>query len=481
MGHVQGRDDRPRAEAARREQQLQHRRPTSGSTTSSRRPKGCAADHFLLGQSLLFDRLTWYEHTQVGYARMRKADAAGRSAADRRLSARSPWEANVEGVRAATRHEIDLPLELGPTKIVPYVLGEAAYWGEDLNGDEVTRLYGQAGVKASLPMWRADPTVSSELFNLNGLAHKVVFEAEAFYAEADQDLDRLAALRPARRRLDRGVPPPAMAVTHVRPAGGHVRAAAVRRAVLRPAEQPARRSVTSPSTEIADDLMRSPPGHQAAVADQARPAGPASGSSTGSCSTSMRSLFPDPDRDNFGEALGLVDYDFRWHVGDRVTLLSDGFFDVFSRRPAASDVRRPHQPAGVRQRLPRLSLDRRADQQHVLTGSLSYRMSEKWIATAGATLRPGPDRQHRPDRRPHADRRIVPDQLGMNFDASRDNLGISFLHRAAVPPQQPPGPRRRRADSAGRGAGAGVTPYGKCLACQCPDQWSDWLINRGLC
>ena len=39
--------------------------------------------------------------------------------------------------------------------------------------------------------------------------------------------------------------------------------------------------------------------------------------------------FPEKDRDNFGEALGLVDYDFRWHVGDRFTLVSNGIFDFF--------------------------------------------------------------------------------------------------------------------------------------------------------
>ena len=56
----------------------------------------------------------------------------------------------------------------------------------------------------------------------------------------------------------------------------------------------------------------------------------ASESSTGSCSTSRLALFPDPDRDNFGEVIGLIDYDFQWHVGDRLTLLSDGFYDVFA-------------------------------------------------------------------------------------------------------------------------------------------------------
>ena len=30
--------------------------------------------------------------------------------------------------------------------------------------------------------------------------------------------------------------------------------------------------------------------------------------------------FPDPDRDNFGQDVGLFDYDFRWHLGDRSRL-----------------------------------------------------------------------------------------------------------------------------------------------------------------
>ena len=32
-------------------------------------------DHFILGQSLLFDRLTWHAHTSVGYAQMQTASA----------------------------------------------------------------------------------------------------------------------------------------------------------------------------------------------------------------------------------------------------------------------------------------------------------------------------------------------------------------------------------------------------------------------
>ncbi|MFM9115390.1 MAG: hypothetical protein ACKOU6_04420, partial [Planctomycetota bacterium] len=83
-------------------------------------------------------------------------------------------EADREGLHTATRQEFDLPIDAGPVKFVPYVLGEAAYWGEDITGEPLTRLYGQAGVRMNLPLWRADPNIQSELFNLNGLAHKII-------------------------------------------------------------------------------------------------------------------------------------------------------------------------------------------------------------------------------------------------------------------------------------------------------------------
>src|SRR6185312_7237910 len=44
-----------------------------------------------------------------------------------------PWEANTQGERFVTRQEVDLPVQLGPVKVVPYAEGELAHWGEDLN------------------------------------------------------------------------------------------------------------------------------------------------------------------------------------------------------------------------------------------------------------------------------------------------------------------------------------------------------------
>ena len=67
-----------------------------------------------------------------------------------------------------------------------------------MTGNPLTRTFGQAGVKTTLPISRTDPTVQSELFNLNGLAHKVTFESEFLVAGSNQAMSQL----PLYDRLD---------------------------------------------------------------------------------------------------------------------------------------------------------------------------------------------------------------------------------------------------------------------------------------
>ena len=88
------------------------------------------------------------------------------------------------------------------------------------------------------------------------------------------------------------------------------------------------RWVSSPSTEIADDLLqarvgveqrwqtkRGPPGRERIVDWMV---------------LDVEGIyFPDANRDNFGQEFGLIDYDYRWHIGDRFSILSDGFADFF--------------------------------------------------------------------------------------------------------------------------------------------------------
>jgi hypothetical protein len=101
-------------------------------------------------------------------------------------------------------------------------------------------------------------------------------------------------------------------------------------------------------------------------------------------------LFPKPDRDNFGQEIGLAHYDFRWHLGDRTTLLSDGYVDFFGsglrKFTAGGVISRPGQGnlfLGLRSIEGPIS-------STVLIGTTSYRMSDKWILSAGGAVDLGP-------------------------------------------------------------------------------------------
>ena len=166
-------------------------------------------DHYWLGQPLLDDTLTWYEHTNVGYLRQDQLTQPT-DPTDFSQFHFLPYDVTGKGERLATRQEIDWPFQVGAVKVVPYALGELADWGNDLNGDNLQRAYGQAGIRATLPVWSVDPTIESELWNVHGMAHKMVFDAEFSYTDANKNLDQLVIydaiddnnIQAMRRRLD---------------------------------------------------------------------------------------------------------------------------------------------------------------------------------------------------------------------------------------------------------------------------------------
>jgi hypothetical protein len=138
------------------------------------------------------------------------------------------------------------------------------------------------------------------------------------------------------------------------------------------------------------------------------------------------SLFPDADRDNFGQTLGLLNYDFRWHVGDRLTLLSDGFMDFFDRglrtfalggtlsRPAHGSVY-----LGIR------SVEGPIH-SNLLSTNVNYRMSEKWILNAAASM----DLSHVGNIGESLSLIRIGESflihVGVNVDHSRGNVGAVF-------------------------------------------------------
>ena len=387
-------------------------------------------DHFVLGQDLLGERLTWTAHSQAGYGKFKTAKAPT-NPVDLPLFQPLAWESEQEGMRLATRHEVDLPLELGPVKIVPFVGGEAAYWGNDINGDSIGRLLGQAGLRTSLPMWRVDPTIRSDLFNLNGLAHKVTFEGDLLYADASQDLTRFPlydaidddSTEQFRRRfqfLTFGAPPI--------PTRFDERFYAFRTGL--------QENVTSPSVEIADDLMVAKLG----ILQRWQTKRGAAGQERivdWITLDAHASLFPRQSRDNFGEVAGLIDYDLRWHVGDRFSILSTGFADVFDQGlrqvTLGGLLNRPDMGSvylGFRSTEGPIT-------SQVLVASFNYRSSEKWIANAATTIdfsRTGNIGQTFSMTRVGEAFLI---RLGAGYDASRNNFHLFF----GVEPRFLPGGR----------------------------------------
>ncbi len=380
-------------------------------------PRG---DHFWLGESLLFDRLTWYEHSSAGYARFKTATPPT-DPADAVNYMPMAWEVPNDGERLVTTHELDLPMQLGHVRMVPYVLGQLAHWGSDINGDDIQRAYGQFGVRASLPMWRVDPCIESRLLNVHGLAHKVVFDAEFAHGEANRSVEEFPLYDPLdddsieafRRRYTEQDFGPGATIPMIY----DERYYAVRSGLGS--------WVTSPATEVLDDLTvlrlgarqrwqtkRGMPGARRII-DYV-------------VFDTHLSLFPKKDRDNFGEYLGLLDYDFRWHVGDRFTLLSDGIFDVFAGGQRVVTfgglVNRPYRGSlylGYR------TFDGPFTNQ-VLLASLNYRMSEKWIASFGSSVdlsNDGNIGQHLAITR-LGESFLV--RVGFNIDESKDNVGVKL-------------------------------------------------------
>ncbi|MDO4586881.1 MAG: hypothetical protein Q4C95_06220 [Planctomycetia bacterium] len=352
-------------------------------------------DHYWLGQPLFTNKLIWYEHTKIGYAQFRTT-AAPYALEDEKLfrylnwelnpnsTSNSPFNAGTEtlsrdSLNFSTRHELDVPLEAGPFKITPYGLGEYAFWSAGTNDKSVQRLYGRGGIRANLPIWKVDSEVSSKIWYLNGLAHKMDFAVDASYSAVDTPFSDLVLyeqlddwqIEDFRRRYS---------VTTFENAGvgGFLddipvrfdeRYYAIRHGQLAG-------SVTSPSTEIANDLKLVRLEWQNRWQTKRGSIAKRHTIDWITFNTGLN-IYPDAD-ENYGKNVGLIDYDFRWHIGDRVSLLSSGIYDVFNSGQKISRI-------GLMSKRPGLSsffvgLDRLNGpiDSTYLNIDLKYRMSEKW-------------------------------------------------------------------------------------------------------
>lgn len=334
-------------------------------------------DHYWLGQTL-GEHFTYYSHSDVGYARQRVASTP-LNAADAAKFTLQPHEVNASGVQASTRHELSLPIDTGWTKIVPYISGEAAYWGEDINGNDLARLTGQAGWRTSTPIWGLFPNVQNSVLNLNGLAHKLSFESQFLYADTNKDLDLLPLYDPIddnsqehfRRRLVTntfgGVLPPQFDSTEFA------------------ARQSLQRYVSAVSNEIVTDQLQSRVGIHQRWQTKRGALGKERIADVVEFDVDAI-LFGDRKRDNFGETIGAINYDFRYHIGDRVTLISDGFYDLFESGLMATTIGGVISRPGRGEAYVGVTSLEGPISSTILTTAANYRMNEKWLAVGGASF-----------------------------------------------------------------------------------------------
>lgn len=376
-------------------------------------------EHHALGGSLLGDRLTWSMHNEVGYQRLNPAEKPD----DPLIAATTatlPGELDREGIVALTRQEVSLPIQAGPVKVVPFATGEAAHYGEDVLGQDRTRLWGGGGIRANLPLSRIDPTIQSSLLNIRGLAHKIDLSAEYFYADSDTSYEELPYYDPLddnaqeefRRFFTFGT------FGGVLPDRFDPRSFGFRQGI--------QRLVTSPSDTIVDDLQqvrlgmkhrfqtkRGLPGRERIV-DLFR-------------FDVETILFPEADRDNFGETVGPTIFDAQYNLGDRVTLLSDGYIDFFDEglRSISAGVRTSRPGVGDLY-VGLLSLEGPISST-VLRTSLDHRLNEKWIISAGNTYDFG---EAGNVGQTFGLTRIGESflvQIGARVDGGRDNTSFGFL------------------------------------------------------
>ncbi|MCL2648561.1 MAG: LPS-assembly protein LptD, partial [Phycisphaerales bacterium] len=86
-------------------------------------------------------------------------------------------------LRGDTRHEIDMPLQLGDLKITPYATGRVTAWDDTFSQPGVgstfpavdapgnVRVWGQVGLRASLAFWKTYSEINSAFWDIHGLRH----------------------------------------------------------------------------------------------------------------------------------------------------------------------------------------------------------------------------------------------------------------------------------------------------------------------
>ncbi len=351
-------------------------------------------DYYRLGDSFLNDNFTYFQHSGIDYANVHTASEVN----NRNIFAYMPYDpiSNTSGSwssgRAVTAHEVDLKLNLGDFfRLVPYTQGQLVGWTDQINGQEVGRAWGGAGVRAEAMAWKAYPWVENEYLNVHGLNHKINFEADLRDAWSNVRLNSLGVqddlddntYETVRRYF---------ALTNY--AGG------VLPAQYDPRNLILRRAI-SPITGTSDIQATMATLHLGLHQRLQTKRGPEGKRRIVDWMTFDvdTTYFPYASRDDFGKPFGQNMYNWQWFIGDRTSIVSYGWFEFWkiTGNPIFNtNVDRHNDPFGLNMittgininRPPRGSLfvgytivDTGPITTSALTTTINYWLSPKWYST----------------------------------------------------------------------------------------------------
>ncbi len=232
---------------------------------------------------------------------------------------------NTSGIwqsgRAWTSHQVEMPLDFGFMRVVPYAQGQLMGWSSQLGNQTIGRAWGAPGVKADFMAWRTFPTVESELLNVHGLAHKVNFDVDYRNAFSTLALDRIGIQDQYDDDTYEFVRRYFALTSYV---GG----------LLPPQYDPrllVLRRAYSPiafTPDIQDDMQTLKFGLHQRLQTKRGPEGRRR--ILDYMILDLQTIYyPNATRDNFGKAFGQNMYNFEWFIGDRTSIVSTGWFEFW--------------------------------------------------------------------------------------------------------------------------------------------------------
>ncbi len=356
-------------------------------------PKG---DYYRLGDSILNNHLTYYQHTGADYANVHTAAEVN----NRTLFAFLPTDpiTNTAGTfqsgRLYTAHELDAPINLGFARVTPYVQGQAVGWNNQIQGHAVGRLWGAFGSRADVMLWKVYPDAESELFNVHGLNHKIDFVADYRNAYSNVPLNSIGV----QDQLDDNTYEYTrryFALTNyagaILPAQYDPRFLILRRAL----------SPITGTTDIQASIETLKLGIHQRLQTKRGPEGRRHITDYMVFDVDT-TYFPQASRDNFGKPFGQNFYNYEWYLGDRTSFVSYGWFEFFkvAGNPFVTSQNTKNDPFGLRiitsgfsiTRIPKGNIfigytvvNTGPINSSALNATYSYWLSPKWFGTAASS------------------------------------------------------------------------------------------------